>query len=151
MSIPYDAGLASPTPLRGVAFIVRGTPAPQGSKRAFVANGRAIITEDNKKSAPWRDSVSAAAVDAMDGALPIDAPVEVSVTFYFVRPASVKPAKRPFPSVKPDVDKLARAVLDGLTAGGVFTDDSRVVDLTARKRYADVPSAQITVREVVTA
>lgn len=136
------------SPYRGVTFIVRGTPAPQGSKRAFVAKGRAIMTEDNRRSAPWRDSVSAAAAAEMDGALPIDGAVEVSVTFYTVRPASVKPAKRPFPSVKPDVDKLARAVLDGLTAGGVFTDDSRVVDLHAKKRYATVASAEITVREV---
>lgn len=136
------------TPTREVAFIVRGTPAPQGSKRAFVVGNRARIVEDSKKSAPWRDSVSAAAADAMGGALPIDAPVEVIVTFLFVRPASVKPAKRPFPSVKPDVDKLARAVLDGLTAGGVFSDDSRVIDLHAKKRYADVAGAEVTVREV---
>jgi Holliday junction resolvase RusA-like endonuclease len=139
---------AATTPQRGVAFVVRGDPAPQGSKRAFVAKGRAIITEDSKKSAPWRDSVAAAAAEAMAGALPIDAAVEVRVTFFFARPASVKPQKRPYPSVAPDVDKLARAVLDGLTAGGVFRDDSRVVDLLARKRYADVPGAEITVQEI---
>lgn len=136
------------SPYRGVTFIVRGTPAPQGSKRAFVVGNRARVVEDSKKSAPWRDSVSAAAAEAMNGADPIDGPVEVTVTFFSVRPASVKPAKRPYPSVIPDVDKLARAVLDGLTAGGVFTDDSRVVDLHASKRYATVPGAEVTVREV---
>jgi Holliday junction resolvase RusA-like endonuclease len=36
-------------------------------------------------------------------------------------------------------------VLDGLTAGGVYTDDSRVVDLHAKKRYRDVPGAEVTV------
>lgn len=133
---------------RGVAFLVRGLPAPQGSKRAFVAQGRAIVAEDSKKSAPWRDSVAAAAAEAMNGALPMAGPIEVMVTFLFVRPVSVKAEKRPYPSVRPDVDKLARAVLDGLTAGGVYTDDSRVIDLHARKRYAAVPGAEITVREV---
>lgn len=136
------------TPTREVAFTVHGTPAPQGSKRAFVVGNRARIVEDSKKSAPWRDSVAAAAVEAMGGALPYDVAVEVVITFLFVRPASVKPEKRPFPSVMPDVDKLARAVLDGLTAGGVVRDDARVVDLHARKRYADVAGAEITVREV---
>lgn len=145
MSIPIMADHAV-TPIREVAFTVRGVPAPQGSKRAFPVGGHAQVVEDSKKSAPWRDSVSAAAVDAMGGALPLTGPVEVTVTFRFVRPRSVK--KRPLPSVRPDVDKLSRAVLDGLTAAGVYTDDSRVVDLHARKRYADTPGADITVREV---
>lgn len=74
--------------------------------------------------------------------------VEVSITFLFVRPPSVSEKKRPLPSVMPDIDKLARAVLDGLTAGGVVTDDARVVDLHARKRYGTVARAEITVREV---
>jgi Holliday junction resolvase RusA-like endonuclease len=142
VSIPMMPPQASPIPFRGVAFIVRGTPAPQGSKHAYVVGNRARVVEDSKMSAPWRDSVAAAAADAMNGASPIDAPVTVTITFFFARPQSVK---RPLPSVRPDIDKLARAVLDGLTAGGVYTDDSRVVDLHAKKRYRDVPGAEITV------
>lgn len=145
MSIPMMPDLTV-TPIRGVAFTVEGVPAPQGSKSATVRGGKAVMFEDNKKTEPWRADVTAAAVEAMDGALPFDAPVEVIVTFSFVLPRTVK--NRPYPSVRPDVDKLARAVLDGLTAGGVFTDDARVVDLHARKRYAAVAGAEITVREV---
>lgn len=134
------------TPLRGVVFAVYGTPAPQGSKRAFVVGNRARIVEDSKKSAPWRDSVAAAGIEAMASALPLAGPVEVLVKFLMPRPRTVK---RELPSVAPDVDKLARAVLDGLTAGGVIVDDSRVVDLHAVKRYTDTaPGAEITVREV---
>lgn len=135
---------APATQLRGVAFRVLGTPAPQGSKRAFVVKGRAVITEDSKKTKPWRDSIATAAQDAMTG-LPIDGAVVVTVTFYFVRPKSVK---RPYPSVAPDIDKLERALLDGLQAGGVLTDDARVVDLIARKRYADIAGADVTVTEI---
>ena len=69
MSIPIMPDTASPTPDRGVAFVVHGTPAPQGSKRAFVVGNRARVVEDSKKSAPWRDSVAAAAIEAMDGAV----------------------------------------------------------------------------------
>lgn len=148
MSIPIMPDTASTTPDRGVAFVVHGTPAPQGSKRAFVVGNRARIVEDSKKSAPWRDSVAAAGIEAMAGALPLDSAVEVSITFLFVRPPSVSEKNRPLPSVMPDIDKLARAVLDGLTAGGVVTDDARVVDLHARKRYGTVARAEITVREV---
>lgn len=46
-----------------VAFTVLGKPQPAGSKRAFVnpKNGRAIVTEDNKKSKPWKQQVAVAA------------------------------------------------------------------------------------------
>lgn len=44
------------------------------------------------------------------------------------------------PVTKPDVDKLARAVLDALT-GHAFRDDSQVVDLHVVKAYSDTPEA----------
>ena len=101
-----------------------------------------------RRTDPLSSHVAAAGIEAMAGALPLDSAVEVSITFLFVRPPSVSEKKRPLPSVMPDIDKLARAVLDGLTAGGVVTDDARVVDLHARKRYGTVARAEITVREV---
>jgi Holliday junction resolvase RusA-like endonuclease len=39
--------------------------------------------------------------------------------------------------VKPDVDKLARAVFDSLTTAGVWTDDCRAYGLAGWKYYAD--------------
>lgn len=131
---------------RGVVFDVLGVPAPQGSKRAFVVGKRAVVTEDSKRSAPWRDSVAAAGLAAMDGAAAFDGPLRVAIVFRMPRPRSVK---RAYPSVKPDVDKLARAVLDGLTAGGVIVDDSRVVSLAAKKVYDAVPGATVRVTEVL--
>lgn len=130
---------------RSVTFDVLGVPAPQGSKRAFVVGNRAVVTEDSKRSAPWRDSVAAAGVAAMGGLPALDGPLQVTIRFRMPRPRSVK---RLYPSVKPDIDKLARAVLDGLTAAGVIVDDSRVISLTAEKVYAEVPGASIRVTEV---
>lgn len=121
-------------------FEVYGTPAPQGSKRAFVVKGRAVLTEDNKRSRPWRDSVAAAAVEAMGDRERIDGPVGVDIDFWFVKPATVK---RNHPSVRPDIDKLTRTVLDALTAAGVIRDDAQVCELTARKQYAEKPGATV--------
>jgi Holliday junction resolvase RusA-like endonuclease len=81
-------------------------------------------------------------------------PVRVEIDFYLPRPASVKVTKRPLPIVPPDVDKLARAALDGLNQGFdtgkvgdgvIFADDSQVVELVACKYYADdrEPGAEI--------
>jgi crossover junction endodeoxyribonuclease RusA len=60
-------------PMEGVAFTVRGLPAPQGSKR-HVGGGRMVESSANVK--PWRADVRAAAEDAMNGHLPFDGPPE---------------------------------------------------------------------------
>lgn len=46
--------------------------------------------------------------------------------------------KRPYPIVPPDLDKLVRAVGDGIGQSGlIWGDDSQVVEIIARKYYAD--------------
>jgi Holliday junction resolvase RusA-like endonuclease len=66
--------------------------------------------------------------------------VKVEAVFYLTRRPSVK---RPLPIVPPDVDKLGRSLLDGITARsksgeilGVWKDDSQVVRLDISKVYA---------------
>ena len=110
------------------AFI-EGTPIPQGSKTAMVVNGRAVMFEANKKHKAWRDHVA----NRMRGASPISDPVRCELTFIFERPKTVK---RAYPSVKPDIDKLARTILDAAT-GHIVKDDSQVVILNCRKTYGD--------------
>jgi Holliday junction resolvase RusA-like endonuclease len=132
---------------RTVAFKVRGVPAPQGSKRAFVVNGRAVLTEASAKVKPWRQDVKAAAEEALNGREPLTGPVEVRVTFVLPRPASA-PKARFLPDVTPDLDKLARSSMDALTAAGVFDDDKRVCDLHIRKVYGIVPGAEFLIQPI---
>lgn len=123
-------------------FEVYGTPVPQGSKRAFVVNGRAVIADvKGKELKAWRKSIADAA-RALAPAAPIDDAVTVRVTFGIERPASVT---REEPTVAPDLDKLLRALLDGLTDSGLIRDDSRVVSIAARKVYASRPGARVVV------
>lgn len=63
----------------------------------------------------------------------ITAPVSVDATFVLARPAAAR--KRLWPHVRPDVDKLARMLLDALTKAAVIADDSLVIELVCRKRY----------------
>ena len=71
-----------------------------------------------------------------------DTAVSVSLTFWLTRPKTVT---RQYATKTYDIDKLTRAVLDSLTQGGVIQDDSNVVDLTARKTYADNHEAGVLV------
>ena len=124
-----------------ITFRVDGDPAPKGSKR-HVGNGRLI--ESSKKLPAWMQAATQEAAKNRPST-PIDAPVSVYMDFYLPRP------KRPrynVPAVKPDADKLARAILDSLEAAGVLTNDSRVTLLRATKHYATdatPPGAEIAI------
>ena len=102
------------------------------------------MIESSKKLPAWMRAVTQEAAKNRPSE-PIDAPVSVFMDFYLPRP------KRPrydVPAVKPDVDKLARSVLDALEAAGVLTNDSRVTKLRATKHYANTatpPGADITI------
>jgi crossover junction endodeoxyribonuclease RusA len=115
-----------------VIIIVRGTPAPQGSKR-HIGNGRMV--EMSKAVGPWREAVRAETQKAMIGMAPRTQPVSVLINFYLPRPKTLAKSVT-LPAKRPDIDKLARAVLDGLTEGGAWLDDAQVVRLMAQKNYA---------------
>ncbi len=127
-----------------VRLDIPGTPVPQGSKTAFVVGGRAVLAEANKRLKPWREHVARVA-RAQAGGFEFTGPVAVTLLFLFERPKSVK---RALPSVKPDLDKLVRAIFDGLTAAGVWTDDALVVDVRAVKRYAATSGVVVTINAV---
>lgn len=114
-----------------IRLIVRGMPAPQGSKsfKGMSNAGRAILTESSKKVRPWRQDVKAAAElwRERTGAAPIDGPVVVRMTFTLPKPVSAPKKRRTYPMRTPDLSKLARSTEDALTDAGIWTDDARVI------------------------
>jgi crossover junction endodeoxyribonuclease RusA len=142
-----------------ITIEVRGLPAPQGSKRHV---GHGIMVESSRAVGPWREAVRAETQRVMtawtDGGL--DGPLRVVADFYLPRPkghygtgknaGKLRESAPPFPAWRPDLDKLARALLDGLGAGGAWVDDCQVVHLHASKWYADgvAPGCRITIIEL---
>lgn len=122
-----------------VAFDVKGLPIPQGSHR-FVRGRIMDVQELAGTLGPWRDSVGlharAALADAGIG-VPITEPVAVSMVFRLPQPGRL-PRGRLLPAVRPDLDKLARAVLDALSRCDVWVDDGQVVALVIAKVYATI-------------
>lgn len=133
-----------------IIFSIEGEPAPQGSK----VRTKYAMREDNPRTRPWRDSVAWNATAVMRSREPLDCPVVVEIVFAFARPSShfgtgkneghLKNSAPIHHRVKPDLDKLCRAILDGMS-GIVIRDDSRVVELRARKEYGR-PGAKVIVR-----
>ena len=118
-------------------FFIAGRPIPQGSLK-FI-NGHAIHVRA-QDLALWRADIANA---AKAHTIKADGAVKVDLKFVFHRPKTVK---RKEPSVRPDLDKLIRAVLDGLT-DVAYRDDEQVTDLTASKSYGEQQGVWIIVTD----
>ena len=117
---------------------VTGEPKPKGSVTAMRTGNRTVYLNGSTKKGrelfnDWAYAVEFAAADVAKGQpyWPTVDPVEVNVDFRLHRGKTVR---RIMHTTKPDIDKLARAILDPLT-GIVWKDDAQVVILTATKRY----------------
>jgi crossover junction endodeoxyribonuclease RusA len=129
-----------------IQFTVYGTPRPQGSMRSFRhrLTSQVVTTSDNKHLKPWRQEVAQMAV-LQRAQLIETGPVALGLRFYFKRPKSA-PKSRIYPTVKPDLDKTIRAILDALK-GIIYGDDSQVVRFDhVEKLYDNVERAEIQVR-----
>lgn len=139
-----------------IEFFVPGVPAPGGSKKAFVIGGRARITDDCKRNAPWRQSVVVFAQQAYQGE-PLTGPLRVSIVFVMPRlkghygsgknVGQLKANAPVWHTVKPDATKLMRSTEDALT-GILWRDDATIVQPHPTKMYGDRPGAYIVVRQV---
>jgi len=127
------------------SFTVFGfEPRPQGSKkyvgtrRTAAGNNIPLIIEASPGLPVWRkavaDAVKQAMIDSGDSSK-FDGAVKLEAVFYLTRKPSVK---RAYPTVPPDLDKVLRSLMDGITAKGegVWADDSQVVRLEVSKKYA---------------
>ena len=135
-----------------VQFTVPGIPVAKGRPR-FRQNGFAYTpqkTANFEALVKWEYHRQVGDVEPYAKGIPL----EIEIEARFSPPASVSKKKYAamingdiFPTKIPDIDNVAKAVLDGLH-GVCYQNDSSVVKLIATKRYASQPGTVVTVREV---
>lgn len=128
--------------MKSFSFQVAGDPKTKGSNVSFVSekSGRVVTKDGCKGLRQWLEAVGWAAREVYKGP-PYTGGVHLGLWFYMPRPRShylksgaLRDDAPPAHVVKPDVDKLVRAVLDALT-GVVYVDDNQVVSVEATKFY----------------
>jgi crossover junction endodeoxyribonuclease RusA len=137
-----------------VSFICYSRAAPQGSKRHL---GNGVLVESSKRVKPFRTDVQGVAIEATPVDWDLGLEYHLRVDFLFLRPKSHFTSKGALTKAAPlfptgrqigDTDKLIRSVCDALT-GITWYDDSQVVDITAKKRFASRDQVIVTIKPVI--
>jgi Holliday junction resolvase RusA-like endonuclease len=124
-----------------ITIEVEGRPAPKGSRiMGHTKAGQSYTRPASKFEKPWVDAVKQAAQIVMRHHSMPDPPYDVDLYFYLQRPANPRYG---WP-VKADIDKLARAALDGLVQGGAIRDDKHVTALTVKTAWATARAPGVT-------
>ena len=146
-TLPEAPAATAAGPRPDLEFTVHHRPAPQGSKRHV---GRGRLLEQSKRVAPWREAVDTAARAAVNARhvlehggrpavapMPLDGPLSVEIVFTVSKPASAPKTRVTWPTTRDsgDIDKLLRSSFDALTTAGAIADDSRIVEVVARKVF----------------
>ena len=129
---------------------IAGTPVPQGSMRTFMVQGRPVITHSNPNLKKWR-KVLAASFQEFAPSVPGDLYYGVALTFVLHRPkyhSTMGDEAPKAPHVKPDLDKLIRAVLDALTDAKVISDDAHICSIEAKKCYGEEEGVEVCFEEL---
>jgi crossover junction endodeoxyribonuclease RusA len=131
--------------MRELEWFVEGDPKPQPRPRAAKVGGF-VRVYDPGTAEGWKSAILVALKWKHGTPLSSDGPVKVTLTFYMQRPKShygtgknadkFKPAAPVWHTQKPDVDNLAKAVMDALT-GILWRDDSQVFHLELHKLWSD--------------
>lgn len=124
---------------------IYGDPEPKGSMKCVGGRGpvrHQLIPSNQKSLKAWEAKIATAAAAAVQqGHGPYSEALSISITITVPRPASVPLSKRPWPITRSagDIDKHERSILDGLTAGGILSDDAIVCHTENWECYSDTP------------
>ena len=114
-------------------MLIAGHPAPKGSRTGGQRkDGSRYSRESSKRVGPWVEQVAYCARANRPAGKVLEAPYAIELEFRMPRPAN---PTYDWPTKDGDVDKLERAVLDGLVRGGLIVDDRHVIDLCSSKRF----------------
>lgn len=151
---------------------VPGEPVAQGRGESFILHGKGcawhrthkvcdrgcknIRVRDPKKSRDWKAMASLHFTSAMAGRQPMNGAVHLSVEAVFSCPKGDwrkrTPRERRRHTKRPDIDNIAKAVLDAAN-GVILGDDCSVAVLTVEKwigAQGELPYVCVTVEEIET-
>lgn len=119
----------------GVTFVIKGIPKVK-KRPMFSTQGGKVRTYTPKTTATYENLVKLKAEENFKR--PLNGSIRLAIRFYLPRPKRLIWKRRPMPEIysdkRPDIDNLAKAVIDGLS-GIAFKDDGQIADLHITKKF----------------
>lgn len=142
--------------MHAICFTIPGKPQGKARARTFYnpkTKGMSSMTPE--KTVLYENLIATCYLqEAGEERFSDDAYLKVRIqAFYEIPKSSTKTKKAAMasgeilPDKKPDIDNIAKAVLDALN-GVAYRDDTQVVELQMRKKYSDRPRLEICIEEL---
>lgn len=142
--------------MHAICFTIPGKPRGKARARTFYnpkTKGMSSMTPE--KTVLYENLIATCYLqEAGDERFSDDAYLKVRIqAFYEIPKSSTKTKKAAMaageilPDKKPDIDNIAKAVLDALNEVA-YRDDTQVVELQMRKKYSDRPRLEICIEEL---
>ncbi|BBN97479.1 RusA family crossover junction endodeoxyribonuclease [Sporolactobacillus terrae] len=135
-----------------IEFTIYGEPIAQGRPR-FARRGKFTQAYDPPDSREYKKYVKLLASQNKPHT-PIEGPVELKLLIYRPLLKSMSKKKKAAavagtlrPIKKPDVDNVAKGIMDAMT-GIIWQDDKQVVSLQVSKFYSEQPRVEVQVTEL---
>lgn len=135
-----------------VQFTVDANPVPKGRPK-FSKIGGFVRTYTPKKTSDYETIVRETAQQAMGPTEPLETPTAVYLYIRLPIPQSYSKKRKEAclsgqekPIKKPDIDNLAKSILDGIN-GVIWKDDSQIVSLHITKVYASGTGVDVLIKE----
>ena len=137
-----------------INYTVVGIPKPQARPKFFsrtLKSGKHFTSTYSPKTS-WFDIVYIETLKIKNSLKKrLVGALELNLIFCMPIPKSISKKKREqlhYVIKKPDVDNLAKAVMDAMNNTGIWEDDSQIASLQVKKIYSEEPRCLITIREV---
>jgi|AGTN01.2.fsa_nt_gi Holliday junction resolvase len=131
-----------------VMFEIPGEPGKKGRPR-FHSAGGFVKTYTDLETAKYENLVKLSYKQSSDYMFDKDIYIKAKITACFSIPQSISKKKRQqmldgciLPCKTPDVDNIAKVILDSLNCVA-YPDDKQIVVLTVRKKYSDKPCVKV--------
>lgn len=137
---------------RSVCFDVEGKPFGKQRPR-FVRKGKYVSTYTPKETSDYEKHVRKSYIYTC-GRDMLNTPVSAELEAIYPIPKSASKKKKEdmlnnviLPTVKPDTDNIAKAVLDSLNKVA-YDDDAGIIELKVSKRYGLEPKIHVRLKEM---
>ncbi len=132
---------------------IEGQPVAKGRPK-FRRIGKYVSTYTPKKTLDYQDRVKEVASDIIKEQYEEDIPLQAYIKAYYKIPKSTTKVKRAGmieetirPLVKPDLDNIAKIILDSLN-NIAYKDDNQIVRLVIEKFYSEEPRVETEITEL---